>query len=263
LSVRGELTTEFERLKISLDQILSPEVADFLLPQLSQRQFEELLSSVSHAKVIPRQLIRLSGDANEGKRLFTFLETAGNPACAILHVFGLLNLDKRLAEKGAKKTLEVLEELSAQRCRNVGLVGEAISDVGTYLLSMLILLSRFSVDQQPLLRTLLNLQHFGRATTISTSGTRRRSSIQKMAFTREPRIQDFLERLAANTFPNRINVEWMYKYIRTKFTGPMISEWTNGDSIAIRNVTLLAWIDIDGSPLRENILNMRHSVLGG
>lgn len=253
------LDVAYPWLKRNCGEIFTPEVVDFLGAQLSADRVPTLLAYFDRAGTIPQSLLGLmrsgAGIATAVERYF---ERTGSITAAWLCTYDLIRERKthddadRLPFSLLDRCLGQIRHRIERFTRDETYVREdALREVSSYLLCLFVGASaphsnvrRIPIDRfLPEVRRLL--LKFGRSENQLTMSTTRRSATKNRRFTLLPEAFLFLERLADNTFIDRIDVQWVYKLLRAMSAdAPFVQEWIVGETLRVPNLKLCASVDL-------------------
>lgn len=259
---RGALAIEFQRHGLRVQDVFTPEVIDFLAPHLDGEEAVELVTLFEQIKVIPRNALELTTGGHKFKEtVVDHLRRTGSVVCAWFCLHELireksLGNDEEVAANDLMNDLASLLNgrgaaygriLAAPVNKNKSLaVVEATrleeqlwQEVASYLLCMLVIVSKNPSCSDSFVAALERLESFRAVRTTVREGTQRGKDSRKRVFESAPFVSDLYDRLSENLFGDRLNIDWIYKHLRAKLRSvPFVPEWIVGDSIHIPGLKL-------------------------
>lgn len=249
---KGALSEEFRRQEASAQSVLTPEVVEFLAPQLSVAAAEEVIGFLDEFRIVPRNSLELMASSSIIRRtVFDRLQRTGGVVCAWLCVHEATRqrqgpVDAEFDAANLCHTflslIQSKRELIARGPSSSELVAiseQAVSEVASYLLCLLVVSGRFPESAPFVLSGLAEVGQFQWARVSVQEGTRKNEQSRKRTLSQIPFATDFESKLAENLFGERLSIDWIYKYLRSKArASPFVPEWTFGESIQVPGIDL-------------------------
>jgi len=262
LLIREALLNEFRARRFSLD-MFTIEICAFLSAQLSMPQIEELMTFFDVVQEIPRSALALGVSELKVRRyIFEYLRRTGKVTALWFCVYDAIRSKKMSSEDKEFKNefSELIYKLVVERknryVREDDLSARqlVVSELLCYLLAMLIISTnaeyhRYGYD---FLAALEILKEFGRFDVSSTGLGGKKLAKNEKEFIEDPIIHELRQKLAVNIFGKRLNVDWIYKYVRSKTKNiAFVPEWVVGDTIQIPDITLPLQFSVNESLMVE------------
>ncbi len=189
-------------------------------------------------RVIPKTLTSISNAGpNIERELISLLQRTGS--ITALWLCTDIALRKRAEKRDLQPSqefadicLSLLESRAERYRRDTNYeVTEASEEIASYLLAAFVITDAMLAHAS--LRLMMSsaarsLLGFGR-NEVDAQSKRRKMALHPLTF-------EFLDRLSRNALVDRVDVSWVYKYLRSKCgNAPFIKEWTIGETIRIPN----------------------------
>lgn len=260
LANKGELVSRLTEDRAVTANLFSSEVIDFVGPQLDPVGTTEIIALFDSMRIIPRNALDLvHASKNVRSTVQERLIRTGGVVCAWFSVYEVIR-DKTGGTTSKAAALELMSTLkalfvnrrSAYARKSAALapyspspgstpeLDEIWLDAASYLLCMLVVVGKEGNTTSVLLETLLELREFQMTSVIATeSTTKGKSSKRRKVIGMAPQAAGLLTKLAENMYGDRLNVDWIYKFLRSQTrSAPFVSEWILGDSISVPGVKL-------------------------
>jgi hypothetical protein len=258
LNTEGGIFSEFQNnAKLRVNDVFSPEIIDFLMAQISYEQTHELLNFFNELGAIPRNSSALMRNYNTKGFIFDNCRRTGSIISTWLCLQEIIENDGII--DNSNDFVVLLHGFIKNRIDQSRFDNTTINEVATYILCILILASKNKLMNDIVIDICFALTkiRIKLLRTQKISGDKFQKSRQVTI--KEQFLDEFTKKLIKNIFSNRLSIEWMYTYLRSKSKEtPSIPEWIYGESITVPKIHIQKEILLTKKEL-NNLNNIKAS----
>ncbi len=189
LEPSGILSQELATLNVQLETLLSPEVIEFLVAQLSSSQKGNLFDVLRDCKIIPQELQNLLQSEKDCELLMDHAENTANTVSMILCLNNLLQRnDRERAARFARCLSVIVGNLAGRHDSRSALGQQCLATVAVSFICMIALIRRFKLEPDPLFVAIMLLEKYGTYKVRQAQSSRRIKVGNSREFTFDPVI---------------------------------------------------------------------------